>query len=164
VVTKASRHGSVAEAETSGSESEAQQVESSAQEIVQPENVIDDLGGVVSTIPFHARVPRTGPQTRTCYTIPGVPGCCVIHLSMFEDGVAPEFITLLGVRLAKAKASKSEMSAEKAAAAAVKAQEKLDKAQARIAAMATKAQEKLDKATAAAVAAAARVAAATPSA
>ena len=131
------RKNSYAEAETSGSASEAQPEATSA-----PVN---------NTVPFYRLVPKNEPHDRVGYVIPGVPGCIVIHLSMFKDGVAPTSLTLTcdgqPVQLAEAKVKVTD--AAKAAAAAIKAQEKLDKAQAKIAAQAAKAEAARVKAEAA---------------
>ena len=140
------RHG---EAETPGTSSEA--------ESSQPESAGSN------TVPFYRLVPKNAPHDRVGYVIPDVPGCIVMHLSMFKDGVAPTSLTLTcdgqPVLLAKAKVKVTDVA--KAAAAALKAQEKLVKAQAKIEAQAVKAEERRVKAQAAADAALAKVAAAT---
>ena len=137
-----------AEAETSSSESETQQS--------QPEAT----ASVSNTVPFYRLVPKNAPHDRVGYVIPGVPGCIVIHLSMFKNGVAPTSLTLTcdgqPVLLAEAKVKVTDVA--KAAAAALKAQEKLAKAQAKIEAQAVKAEERRVKAQAAADAALAKVA------
>jgi len=137
------RKNSYAEAETSGSASEAMQSETTGSE--------NTPQIVANTVPFYRLVPKNEPHDRVGYVIPGVPGCIVIHLSMFKDGVAPTSLTLTcdgqPVQLAEAKVKVTD--AVKAAAAAIKAQEKLDKAQAKIEAQAAKAEAARVKAEAA---------------
>ena len=142
------------EAETSSAESKAIAVQ---QETAEPVN---------NTVPFYRLVPINAPHDRVGYVIPGVPGCIVIHLSMFKGGVAPTSLTLTcdgqPVELAEAKVKPTD--AAKAAAVALKAQERLIKAQAKIEAQVIKAEERRVKAQAAADAATAKVAAAQASA
>jgi hypothetical protein len=141
-----------AEAEASGTEGETQQA--------QPGEATPVSN---NTIPLYRMVPKNEPHDRVGYVIPGVAGCLVIHLSMFKDGAVPSSLTLTcngqPVELAEPKVKVTD--ATKAAAAALKAQEKLEKAQVKIAAQAAKAEEKRVKAQAAADAAMAKVAAAT---
>lgn len=102
---------------------------------------------------FHSPHPKTGVASRVSYTIPGVPGNIVIFLSMFKDGIAPPTLTL-DVDLAEPKPDGKQAKAE---AAALKAQEKAEKAQARLVAQQAKAVEIAAKAQAALEAAKAKL-------
>lgn len=160
------RHGmQSAETSTAVAETPQDQMESTA------EAIATEIGEVamIDTANYTMLRHNNGghPDGRASYTIPGVKGNMVIFPTLFLDGLFPTNLRLftadedgklVAVKLASPKAKVTDET--KAIAAALKLQEKADKAQAKLEAAASKAKEKADKEAAAVLAAKARLEAA----